>query len=269
MSAGVCGKRLGFEEFFGSSPAAKKSRCFYGSPISSSDFGFASDDKVSSLLRMFPSINREVVETILKSHEDKVDDAIKSLHALCLVDGSTMNGAGVLEPTFHSNDDSIKGVLGAQTSEVKVEAASNNSLLHDRSSWVEFFVQEMMNTSNWDEVRGRISRVLEAFERSVLEQPTSSEDAIHREQQEIASLKEQLACLLRDNQILKKAVAIQHERNLENDERLKEVQQLKHIISQYEEQVRTLELHNYTLRVHLQRAQEDTSIPSQFHPDIF
>jgi len=159
---------------------------------------------------MFPLINREVVEIILKSHEDKVDDAIKSLHALCLVDGSTINGAGVLEPTFHSNDDSIKGVLGAQTSEVKVEAASNKSLLHDRSSWVEF--------------RGWVSRVLEAFERSALEQPASSEDAIHREQQEITSLKEQLACLLRNNQILKKAVAIQHERNLENDERLKEVQ---------------------------------------------
>ncbi|KAM0953567.1 putative ubiquitin system component CUE, UBA-like superfamily [Dioscorea sansibarensis] len=272
MSAGVCGKRLGLEEFFGSSPAAKRSRCFYGSPISSPDFGFASDDKVSSLLRMFPSINREVVETILKSHDDKIDDAIKSLDALCLVDGSTMNGAGVLEPTFHLNDDNIEGmsgVLGAQTSEVKVEAASNNSLPHDRASWVEFFVQEMMNTSNWDEVRDRVSKILEAFERSVLEQPTSSEDAIHREQQEIASLKEQLVCLLRDNQILKKAVAIQHERNLENDERLKEVQQLKHIISQYEEQVRTLELHNYTLKVHLQRAQEDSSIPSRFHPDIF
>lgn len=75
----------------------------------------------------------------------------------------------------------MAGVLGAQTSEVKVEAASNNSLLHDRSSWVEFFVQEMMNTSNWDEVRGRISRVLEAFERSVLEQPTSSEDVYSSE----------------------------------------------------------------------------------------
>lgn len=62
------------------------------------------------------------------------------------------------------------------------------------------------------------------------------------EQQEIASLKEQLQCLLKDNQILRRAVAIQHERNIEHEEKLKEVQQLKHIISQYQEQIRTLEV---------------------------
>ena len=62
------------------------------------------------------------------------------------------------------------------------------------------------------------------------------------EQQEIASLKEQLQCLLKDNQILRRAVAIQHERNIEHEEKLKEVEQLKHIISQYQEQIRTLEV---------------------------
>ena len=61
-------------------------------------------------------------------------------------------------------------------------------------------------------------------------------------QQEIASLKEQLQCALRDNQILKKAVSLQHQKNLENEEKLKEVQQLKHIIGQYQEQIRTLEV---------------------------
>ncbi|KAJ0979462.1 hypothetical protein J5N97_014936 [Dioscorea zingiberensis] len=259
MSAGVCGKRLGFEEFFGSSPAAKRSRCSpYGSPIRSPEFGFGSDDKISILLRMFPSIDREVVERVWKSHDDKIDDAIKSLRFLCLVDGSAINGAEILGTTSHSN-----GVLGAQTSEVKVEAASNNCLPpcapHDRSSWVEFFVQEMMNASNWDDVCGRVLRILEAFERS----------AVHKEQQEIASLKDQLLCLSRDNQILKKAVAIQQERNLENDEKLKEVQQLKHIVSQYQERARTLELQNYTLKLRLHRAQEGNPIPSRFHPDIF
>lgn len=61
-------------------------------------------------------------------------------------------------------------------------------------------------------------------------------------QQEIASLKEQLQSLLRDNQILKKAVTLQHQKNMENEEKLKEVQQLKHIIGQYQEQIRTLEV---------------------------
>ncbi|XP_043700257.1 myb-related protein Pp2-like [Telopea speciosissima] len=63
MSAGVCGKRLGFEEIFESSTPsslAKRARCStFGSPIRSSDFGLGSEDKVSILLRMFPAMNRE------------------------------------------------------------------------------------------------------------------------------------------------------------------------------------------------------------------
>lgn len=64
MSAGVCGKRLGFEEIFGSpssAPPSKRSRCsLYESPVHSPDLGFGSDDKLSILLRMFPSLDREV-----------------------------------------------------------------------------------------------------------------------------------------------------------------------------------------------------------------
>lgn len=62
------------------------------------------------------------------------------------------------------------------------------------------------------------------------------------EQLEHASLKEHLQSLLNDNQILKRAVAIQHERNLEQEERIKGVEQLKHLLSQYQEQIRSLEV---------------------------
>lgn len=65
---------------------------------------------------------------------------------------------------------------------------------------------------------------------------------IFMEQLEHASLKEHLQSLLNDNQILKRAVAIQHERNLEHEERIKGVEQQKHLLSQYQEQVRSLEV---------------------------
>lgn len=54
-------------------------------------------------------------------------------------------------------------------------------------------------------------------------------------------LKEQMEVLLRENVILKRAVAIQHERQKENDERNQEVQQLKQLLTQYQEKLRTLE----------------------------
>ncbi|KAL0920405.1 hypothetical protein M5K25_009541 [Dendrobium thyrsiflorum] len=69
MSAGVCSKRLGFEEIFGSpssAPSAKRSRCSsYGSPIHLSEFGFAAEDEVSVFLRMFPSMDREMEKNTL------------------------------------------------------------------------------------------------------------------------------------------------------------------------------------------------------------
>ncbi|XP_010937662.1 uncharacterized protein [Elaeis guineensis] len=274
MSAGICGKRLGLEEIFGSpapAPSAKRSRCSrYGSPIRSSDFGLGSDDRVSILLRMFPSMDREVVETVLKTHDHKIDDAIKSLHALCLGDDSARIESARLHSILQATENPVEvsGGGNSQTSAQNVEGTHTDRLdsapniSQNVASWVDMFVQEMMNASNWDDVRNRAMKILEAFEQNVAAQTTASVE-------EIASLKEQLQCLLKDNQILRRAVAIQHERNIEHEEKLKEVEQLKHIISQYQEQIRTLELNNYTLNIHLQRAQESSSIPGRFHPDIF
>ncbi|OVA03511.1 Ubiquitin system component Cue [Macleaya cordata] len=343
MSAGVCGKRLGFEEIFGSSApssSAKRSRCSsFGSPIRSSDFGFGSEDKVSILLRMFPAMDRELVESVLNTHNHKIEDAIESLHALCLGDVSAK--AELQSPDSMMMANSPAAPESIHVSEQKIEdlqdkdstPESTNPM--DGSSWVDIFVQEMMNASDLDDARGRASRILEAFEKSVLAHSRASEE-------EIASLREHLQSMLRDNQILKRAVAIQHERTLEQEGKAREVEQLKHAITQYQEQLKTLEfrccssqtcligvmetqltffsyrrnfqygkpywmgkwdrigtsiclskigfdvklrsvmdmdltnsllffmqLNNYTLKLHLQRAQESSSMPGHFHPDVF
>ncbi|CAD5172474.1 unnamed protein product [Musa acuminata subsp. malaccensis] len=275
MSAGICGKRLGLEEIFGSPlpppPSAKRSRCArYGSPVrhSNSDFGLGSEDKLSILLRMFPAMDRKVVETVLNTQDHKIDDAIKSLHALCLGDGS-LSTEGVISD-LQSNDSVLEGVMNSQTSGKKVEVSENDGAdlqsgeAGKGTSWVDIFVKEMMNASDLGDVRGRAMKILEAFEGDVVAQTTAVV-----EQNESNLLKEQLHCLVRDNQILKRAVAIQHERNSENEEKIREVQHLKHAICQYQEQVRALEMHNYTLKIHLQKAQEANSIPGCFHPDMF
>lgn len=55
-------------------------------------------------------------------------------------------------------------------------------------------------------------------------------------------LKAQIEVLRKDDAILKRAVVIQHERQKEYDERSQEVQQLKQLIAQGKEQLRTLEV---------------------------
>ena len=55
-------------------------------------------------------------------------------------------------------------------------------------------------------------------------------------------LKEQIEVLLRENTILKRAVAIQHERQKEFEGKNIELQHLKQLVCQYQEQLRTLEV---------------------------
>ena len=55
-------------------------------------------------------------------------------------------------------------------------------------------------------------------------------------------LKEQMQALIQENSILKRAVSIQHERQKEFEESSQELQQLKQLVSQYQDQLRTLEV---------------------------
>lgn len=55
-------------------------------------------------------------------------------------------------------------------------------------------------------------------------------------------LKEQIEVSLRENGVFRRAIAIQHERQKEHDDRNQEVQQLKQMIAQYQEQIKNLEV---------------------------
>lgn len=61
-------------------------------------------------------------------------------------------------------------------------------------------------------------------------------------EQENTNLKNQLEVLLKENTILKHAVAIQHGRQKDYNEKSQELQHLRHLVSQYQEQLKTLEV---------------------------
>lgn len=60
-------------------------------------------------------------------------------------------------------------------------------------------------------------------------------------------LKEQVEALIQENTILKRAVSTQHERQKEYEDRGQELQHLKQLVTQYQEQLRTLEVELYTI----------------------
>ncbi|WMV25437.1 hypothetical protein MTR67_018822 [Solanum verrucosum] len=83
-------------------------------------------------------------------------------------------------------------------------------------------------------------------------------------------LKQQFEALIQENAFLKQAVAIQHECQKEFEDRGNELNQLKQSVAQYQVQLRTLEVNNYALSMHLKQAQQSkNSIPGRFNPDVF
>lgn len=82
------------------------------------------------------------------------------------------------------------------------------------------------------------------------------------------AVQRQLQDLLKDNHILKRAVAIQNNRIQEATAKEAQLQQLRQLVSQYEQKIHSLELSNYSLAMHLRQATSTIS-GSQRSPDVF
>ncbi|KAL9267965.1 hypothetical protein AKJ16_DCAP14543 [Drosera capensis] len=268
MSAAVCGKRSFFEDSSASSPVgggpvSKKIR--WSSPVrlSSSPFSPPPLPRNSILERLreaFPHMDLELLDKVLDESADDIDAAIKRLHELH-IGSSEVNSAPVAEPEKNTAEDG-GDANGAVTPENPV---NRNTLPADGAEWVEWFVREMTNATSLDDARARAATLLELLEKSIssrarVEAVETYQKVVHFREHSV--LKEQ-------NTILKQAVVIQHERQKEYEGMGQELQHLKQLVPQYQEQLRNLEVTNYTLRMHLKQAQQSSSIPGRFHPDVF
>ncbi|XP_062178637.1 uncharacterized protein LOC133883351 [Phragmites australis] len=283
MSAVVCGKRsssIFADELLPPSPpsphshhhhhpAAKRSR---RSPPHRAFDGHRRGALLHQLLPFFPDMDPQLLERALEASGDDLDSAIKSLNELRL----ESTEATLLSTGFKSEngqpaaiDPSVEGIPngGVDTATEHPPAVDNYRTGNNGSEWVELFVREMTNASDIDDARARASRALEALEKSIVER--AGAEAMLNLHKENTMLKEQLTVVLGENAVLKRAVAIQHERQKEFDERSQEVQSLKQLVLQYQEQVRTLEINNYALTMHLKQAQQNNSMPGRFNPDVF
>ncbi|XP_074267099.1 uncharacterized protein LOC141590403, partial [Silene latifolia] len=131
----------------------------------------------------------------------------------------------------------------AHGDEVSVSAkdtSPSEDLPVDGVEWVELFVREMSVASDVNDARIRATRALEAFEKSICARANAQ--TAQNFQQKNLMLKEQVESLLQENGILKRAVSIQHERQKEFEAKSGEVQQLKQLLSQCQEHIRTLEV---------------------------
>ncbi|XP_006660421.1 uncharacterized protein LOC102700645 [Oryza brachyantha] len=266
MSAAVCGKRASsfFDEIphSPSSPPSKRA-CFR--PRALADPGL-----VAKIRARFPSLGLESIEKALEECENDLDSAIKFL--LNLHVGSTEYNVDPICQSPSGMSTELEAADEAVLSRNEAASPIGNAPYADNfpsssSQWVEILVNEMTDASNMDDAKARASRVLEVFEKSMIARVGA--EAMESFQKENSVYKEQFEAVTRENTILKKAVAIQHERQKEHDGRNQELHQLKQLVVQYQEQIRSLEVNNYALSMHLRQAQQANSIPGHFHRDIF
>uniref|UniRef100_A0ACD5V633 Uncharacterized protein n=2 Tax=Avena sativa TaxID=4498 RepID=A0ACD5V633_AVESA len=281
MSAVVCGKRSSIfaDDLIPSSPSSpphhhssKRARC---SPTRAFDDAAAAHRREALLQHLrvlFPHMDPQLLERALEASGDDLDSAIRSLNDLRLESAEAILSSAVCESENGLSTAlklSAEGVVSNGHLDVisgNPPATDNCQTNHHSSEWVELFVREMTSASDINDARARASRALEVFEKSIMER--TGAEAVQNLHKENAMLKEQLAIVLRENAVLKRGVAIQHERQKEYDDKTHEVHNLKQLVLQYQEQIKTLEINNYALRVHLQQAQQNSSMPGRFHPDV-
>ncbi|XP_042063188.1 uncharacterized protein LOC121807067 [Salvia splendens] len=270
MSAVVCGKRSNiFEESPSSPPVTKRIRCSSSSspgrtfsppraPASASNHISSIDHLVS----LFPDMDRQFVEKALEESGDDLDLAIKRLNDLRLsVAASSSDLTQDIDTQFLARVVNDGGAASGQ------EPPVVNNLPVNGAEWVELLVREVLTAASVEDAKARLSQALEALEKSIYANATA--EAAKSFLKENVVLKQQLEALLQENTILKRAVSIQHERQKEFEETGHELHQLKQLVSQYQEQLRTLEVNNYALTMHLKQAQQSGSLPGRFYPDVF
>ncbi|KAJ8528175.1 hypothetical protein K7X08_021867 [Anisodus acutangulus] len=273
MSAIVCGKRSNlFEDFQSPAPVPKRIRRTCLSPARltcDSDHSFASS-ALDHLIMLFSDMDKQLIERALDECGGDLDSAIKSLNELRLGSGENLRPMTVSSGAMQESSSQFF-TQGAATTNGQTTPAENSSaakVVHmDSTEWVELFVGEMMSASNIDDAKARASRALEVLEKSICARVTEATACSF--QQENLMLKQQLEALFQENAILKRAVSIQHERQKEFEDRGHELNQLKQSVAQYQEQLRTLEVNNYALSMHLKQAQQSNTIPGRFNPDVF
>ncbi|XP_052727571.1 uncharacterized protein LOC108342670 isoform X2 [Vigna angularis] len=247
----VCGKRSAlFQEL-----PPKRIRCC----SSSSPVRLSPSSLLHHLAAFFPDMDNHLLEKALEDCGNDIDSAIRSLNQLRL-------GAST-PPSLRSTPIASDATLQSQEVSASEDPVTGQNYPTNGAEWVELFVKEMMNASNMNDAKARASKMLEALEKSICMR--TSVETERNFQQENTALKEQVEALVQENVILKRAICIQHERQKEYEDRDVELQQLEQLVSQYQEQVRALEVNNYALTMHLKQAEQSSSIPGRFHPDVF
>lgn len=219
---------------------------------------------LNSLRSLFPYMDDQVLTTVLTECGHNIDLAIRKLNALHLTPTREAAHSDRSTASPAPQTDALHAANGTATD--SPSPASSGPRTGDE--WVGLLVSEMSAARDMDDARKRGAGVLQAFEQFVGTKIKA--EARKDSSSDGAALQARLTEALRENHILKKAVQIQntklHEAAVSREQ---EVAALKQSVAQYQERLRTLEMNNYSLALHLQKATSAGVLSNQRPPDVF
>jgi len=248
------------------SPGAKRARCESGSTRCAQAPAGLSRSSLAVLASLFPNMEEQTLVAVLSDCGDNIDQAIKVLGQLRLVAEDAGPSTG---PSSGGQGTPAQGVGTPQRcdEEQQVHQAAEGEQVPSTSGpqtpeeWVDALVGEMAVATDVNNARARAANVLGEFEKWA---------AVHRQgDTEKTALQAKLNDVLRENHILKRAVQIQNAKLHEKSAAEAEVGQLKTLLGQYQEQVRALEVSNYSLAMHLQQATGGSALGNSRPPDVY
>lgn len=227
---------------------------------------------VAAVKALFPGMDAKTVENVLAECGQDIDAAIQRLTQLKLgaeQQASANGSAAAANGSQQQQQAQQKQQQDASTPAAAGAAAADTAVPQTADQWVDALVQEMAAAKDFTDARGRAGKLLQAFEQFVTarnKDQAGGDGASASASAGGARLEE----AVRENAILKRAVQIQNAKLQEvGAGKDQEVASLKQLLAQYQERMRHLELSNYSLALHLQKATDGQYQPANRPPDVF
>ncbi|KAF6259470.1 hypothetical protein COO60DRAFT_1294852 [Scenedesmus sp. NREL 46B-D3] len=206
-------------------------------------------------------MDEQAVESVLAECGQDIDAAIRRLTELKLSNAEQQQQqaqaqAAVAAASQQHDTASVADARQQQHQQQQVPPGPQTA-----EQWVDALVQEMAAAKDFTDARGRAAKMLQSFEQFV--------SARSKEGSGGTGSQARAEEALRENAILKRAVQIQNAKLQEASAKDQELAGLKQLVGQYQERLRHLELSNYSLALHLQKATDDRSQTANRPPDVF
>eukprot|EP00743_Colponemidia_sp_Colp-15_P002668 GILK01002891.1.p1 GENE.GILK01002891.1~~GILK01002891.1.p1 ORF type:complete len:254 (-),score=62.97 GILK01002891.1:534-1295(-) len=243
MSSAVLGKRTAEDSYHQS---IKRLRCS-SVPRLVNQPAESPEDLLENLRQLFPAVEPRLLEIALQQCQFNLEATIQQLQQQ---QQQAAVDAAEKEAQRQRELQDVHPLLGPSRA---VE-------------WAEITVRELSGAMDLEDAKTRAVRVTAEMER---QQRAAVDEYAQRAQAETAvlvsqtqALSEQLQNVSKENSILKKAVLIQTQRNQTVKEKEQEIEHLRGVVQQYEEQMRKMEMNQYALALQLR---SHTQSHSQAH----